>query len=207
LQIDDEMDVLLDPAGGPAACVPFAVGRRRDTHLPDAMGGPRMRLSRLTVANFRSCQDVQLDLAEDLTVLVGENASGKSAIIDALRLATTPAIEGSGLAFTAEFDPTQLAEDTAEVKISAVYDDLTVGKQAIYLAELVDFDDTLTYNVTYSRDIDLPYWRSAKHSVGSLGVEDPEPINRRRSAHVYLRRCVMPYGNLTQVAANGSLKC
>ena len=145
-----------------------------------------MRLSRLTVANFRSCQDVQLDLAEDLTVLVGENASGKSAIIDALRLATTPAIEGSGLAFTAEFDPTQLAENTAEVKISAVYDDLTVGEQAIYLAELVDSDDTLTYNVTYSRDIDLPYWRSAKHSVGSLGVEDPEPINRRRIAHVYL---------------------
>lgn len=54
------------------------------------------------------------------------------------------------------------------------------------MAELVDGDDTLTYGTSYSRDPDLPYWRSARHSVGRLGVDDPEPINRKRIAHVYL---------------------
>ena len=115
-----------------------------------------MRLSRLSLANFRSCEDVQVDFAEDLTVVVGENASGKGAVIDAVRLATTPAIEGSGIAFSPEFDPTQGADETAEVKISATYDELTTAEQAIYLAELVDVDDRLRYNVVLPRSIDLP---------------------------------------------------
>lgn len=145
-----------------------------------------MKLASLALANFRSCGNVEIDFSEDLTVIVGENASGKSAIVDAIRLATTPAIEGSGIGFSPEFDPTQGTDDAAEVKLSSVYDDLTTAEQAVYLAELVDADDRLTYNVTYSRDIDLPYWRSAKYSVGQEGVDDPEPINRKRIAHVYL---------------------
>lgn len=145
-----------------------------------------MRFSRLRLENFRSCDSVAVDFSEDLTVIVGENASGKSAVIDAVRLATTPAIEGSGLSFSPEFDPTQGSDEAAEVKISAVYDELTKAEQAVYLAELVDDDDKLTYTTTYSRDVDLPYWRSAKYSVGQQGVDDPEPINRKRIAHVYL---------------------
>lgn len=56
------------------------------------------------------------------------------------------------------------------MKISAVYDELTKAEQAVYLAELVDDDDKLTYTTTYSRDVDLPYWRSAKYSVGQQGL-------------------------------------
>ncbi|WP_324738701.1 AAA family ATPase [Mycobacterium sp. 5-140-3-2] len=145
-----------------------------------------MRLSRLSLSNFRSCEDVEVCFAEDLTVLVGENASGKSAVIDAIRLATTAAIEGPGVSFSAETDPTRGTDNTAEVKIAASYDELTSAEKAIYLAELVDSDDVLTYNVTYSRDVDLPLWRSARYSTGRLGVEDPEPVNRKRVAHVYL---------------------
>lgn len=58
-----------------------------------------MRFSRLRLENFRSCDSVAVDFSEDLTVIVGENASGKSAVIDAVRLATTPAIEGAVSAF------------------------------------------------------------------------------------------------------------
>ncbi|MGH4000806.1 MAG: AAA family ATPase, partial [Pseudonocardiaceae bacterium] len=45
-----------------------------------------MHLNRLKLRNFRSCEDTTLDLDPLVTVLVGENASGKSAIIDAMRL-------------------------------------------------------------------------------------------------------------------------
>src|SRR5271170_1430068 len=56
-------------------------------------GGSRtiVRLSRLSLSNFRSCEGAEVCFAEDLTVLVGENASGKSAVIDAIRLVTTAA--------------------------------------------------------------------------------------------------------------------
>lgn len=153
--------------------------------LPGA-SGEILKLSCLALSNFRSCENSEVRFDEDLTVLVGENASGKSAVIDSIRLATTAATEGSGASFAAETDPTRGTTDAAEVRITTSYNELTTAERAIYLAQLVDPDDVLTYNVTYSRDIDLPYWRAARYTVGQNGVEDPEPINRKRIAHVYL---------------------
>ena len=51
-----------------------------------------MKLSRLKLINFRSCVDTEVVFEDDLTVLVGENGSGKSNIIDALRLGTVSAL-------------------------------------------------------------------------------------------------------------------
>jgi putative ATP-dependent endonuclease of the OLD family len=53
-----------------------------------------MRLARLTLTNFGSCEDAEVVFAEDLTVIVGENAAGKSAVIDALRLLLPNVIPG-----------------------------------------------------------------------------------------------------------------
>lgn len=140
----------------------------------------------MSLSNFRSCKSVEVALAEDLTVLVGENASGKSAIIDAIRLATTSAIEGKGLGFSPEYDPTQESDEESGVEISTVYGDLTPEEEAVYLAELVDTDNLLRYNVAFSKNPDLPYWKSASHTVGKIHADDPEPINRKRISHVYL---------------------
>ncbi len=49
-----------------------------------------MQLESLKLQRFRSCSDVTINLQPDLTVLVGENNSGKSNIIDAIRLLTLP---------------------------------------------------------------------------------------------------------------------
>ena len=49
-----------------------------------------MYLSRLGIKNFRSCYEVEVELQPNITLLVGENNSGKSNVIEALRLATTP---------------------------------------------------------------------------------------------------------------------
>lgn len=44
-----------------------------------------MRITKIRVENFRGLKDLELDLAET-TVLIGENNSGKTSVLDALRL-------------------------------------------------------------------------------------------------------------------------
>ncbi|MGH3264344.1 MAG: AAA family ATPase [Trebonia sp.] len=47
-----------------------------------------MYLRSLKLSNFRSCYDTTVTFQPTLTLLVGENNSGKSNVIEALRLAT-----------------------------------------------------------------------------------------------------------------------
>jgi putative ATP-dependent endonuclease of OLD family len=49
-----------------------------------------MYLEKLGLNNFRSFEQAEIPLCEDLTILVGENNGGKSNAIDAIRLLTTP---------------------------------------------------------------------------------------------------------------------
>ena len=49
-----------------------------------------MQLKSLKLERFRSCTNTTINLRPDLTVLIGENNSGKSNIIDAIRLLTLP---------------------------------------------------------------------------------------------------------------------
>ena len=145
-----------------------------------------MRLSKLTLRNFRSCVFTELDLAEDLTVLVGENASGKSAIIDALRISTTSALEQKSFSYSATHDPSHGSAHDAAVEIASTYSELTEGQKAVFLTQLVDDDDHLRYTTRLARNEDLPYWKLVSHVVGQLGLEDAEPVNRKRIAHIYL---------------------
>ena len=52
--------------------------------------GRGMYLRELSVLNFRSCYDTIVRFRDDVTVLVGENNSGKSNVVDAIRLALSP---------------------------------------------------------------------------------------------------------------------
>ena len=52
--------------------------------------GKAMYLEKLGLNNFRSFEQAEIPLCEDLTILVGENNGGKSNAIDAIRLLTTP---------------------------------------------------------------------------------------------------------------------
>src|SRR5207253_3202132 len=59
-------------------------------HAADAQAVPlfesdTMKLRKLLIENFRGFRRLELDLA-DTTVLIGENNSGKTAVLDALRL-------------------------------------------------------------------------------------------------------------------------
>lgn len=145
-----------------------------------------MRLKQLTIENFRSCLLTSVELSDDLTILVGENASGKTAIIDAIRLGTQSALEGRGISFTPERDLTHSAVDGACSRIGLRYEDLTPGQLASFLTQVVDEDESLSYTYTFNTSTDVPYWKRVSHTVGSIEVEDAEPANSMRLAHVYL---------------------
>ena len=145
-----------------------------------------MQLAYLKLNKFRSCKETEVALAPDLTVLVGENASGKSAVIDALRLSTYPASGRS----TAWFDPVRDLSRAAQVgdpvEVSVRYERLNDAEKAVYLAELLDTHDDLVYTATFATAPDVPRRSILTWSVGDCRAEDPEPELRRRISHVYL---------------------
>lgn len=49
-----------------------------------------MHLRRLQLTNFRSCRSTEIHLDKTLTILAGENNAGKTNVIDALRLVSSP---------------------------------------------------------------------------------------------------------------------
>lgn len=145
-----------------------------------------MQLANLTVKNFRSCRETRITFAPDLTVLVGENASGKSAIIDALRLSTFPASGRQTAWFAVEKDLNHLSVAGDPVTLTARYGNLSETENAVYLAELVDSHDDLIYTASFATSPGTPRRNLLSWSVGESLAEDPEPALRRRISHVYL---------------------
>ena len=74
-----------------------------------------MRITQLRIKNFRSIKELVFDLGES-TVFIGPNNSGKTAILDALRIALTRRWGQRGTGFT-EYD-VHLATENADPKQS-----------------------------------------------------------------------------------------
>ena len=74
-----------------------------------------MRVTRIEIRNFRSIRHLAVDLSET-TVFVGPNNAGKTAILDALRIALTRRWGQRGTGFT-EYD-VHLADDASDPKKS-----------------------------------------------------------------------------------------
>lgn len=51
-----------------------------------------MRLKKVTLKNFRCFENLELDLHPRLTVIVGKNGGGKTAILDGLALGLSPVL-------------------------------------------------------------------------------------------------------------------
>ena len=75
-----------------------------------------MRVTRIEIENFRSIRYLVVDLGET-TVFVGPNNAGKTAILDALRIALTRRWGQRGTGFS-EYD-IHLADDAADPKTSS----------------------------------------------------------------------------------------
>jgi putative ATP-dependent endonuclease of OLD family len=122
----------------------------------------------------------------DLTVLVGENASGKSALIDALRLTTFSENEDRPVSFIPERDHSFHVDSSDTTSIDLAYTNLTLGQKAAYLAQLVDKDQVLRYNTDFSNDPDVLNWKRTSHTLGKARVADSDSDIRHRISHIYL---------------------
>ncbi len=98
-----------------------------------------MRLLNLHIRNFRKIEDLSVTFPRGLTVIVGENNAGKTAIIDALRLM---------LFSSRDFEALRLNEDdfrsgaeNAPIEIYCTFCDLNDADEVRFLECLVDIGD------------------------------------------------------------------
>jgi putative ATP-dependent endonuclease of OLD family len=145
-----------------------------------------MHLAQLLLKHFRSCRDTSVKFTPDLTVVVGENAAGKSAIVDALRLVAFPASGRQTAWFVGERDLSHGSPVGTPVDLSACYSGLSEIEKSIYLAQLVDSHEDLLYTATFATRADVPKRSVLTWGVGDARAEDPEPGLRRRISYVYM---------------------
>lgn len=145
-----------------------------------------MRLDTLTIRNFRSCYETKVQIAPNLTLLVGENDAGKSNIIDALRAALPPASGRGSFWFERDRDLSYALPDGAQIEISRTYAELTPGEDALFTPALVDTHRRLVHTLRYDTAPERPRRQRLSHSVGDIRVSDPESELRERIVHVYL---------------------
>jgi putative ATP-dependent endonuclease of OLD family len=117
-----------------------------------------MHINRLQLTNFRGIASATITLHEGLNVLIGENKTYKTAIIDALRLCLGYSVERRDLYLQAEdfyIAPQGHQADTIEVHLT--FANPSTEQQAIFIEMLTIADDgtpTLQLHVRFSRQGD-----------------------------------------------------
>lgn len=101
-----------------------------------------MHLSRLVIQNFRSIKDLTIDFQKDLNVFVGKNNTGKSSIIDAIRLALSTFMNNPNPIRISEDDfykdinqPERSESFTIKMEFAGLSE-----SQRVKFFEIVDFD-------------------------------------------------------------------
>ena len=90
-----------------------------------------MYLQELRISNFRGFSDPQtIEFSKGINVLVGENDSGKSAIIDAIRIVMGTTDQG-----WYRIEPTDFNAERKDVEIAITlkFSDLSKAEQASFL--------------------------------------------------------------------------
>ncbi|MBL7488393.1 AAA family ATPase [Frankia sp. AgW1.1] len=143
-----------------------------------------MYLESLTLRNFRSCLDTTVTFQQSLTLIVGENNSGKSNIIEGLRLATPPLSGRVTRYFEADGDPSFGSRD--DVELTTCLAGLSDAQEGLYHAVVDHANGRLTYTSRYRAQEGLPQRDRRVQLVGKSPSSDPEPHLRDRINHVYL---------------------
>ena len=95
-----------------------------------------MRLRELKIKNFRKLNDLTVSFPKGLCVVVGENNTGKTAIIDALRLLLIPGRDLDAVRITE--DDFRSGSNGAPIEISCTFCDATEAEEAHFQECLVD---------------------------------------------------------------------
>jgi putative ATP-dependent endonuclease of the OLD family len=97
-----------------------------------------MWLRELQIRNFRKIEELTVEFPRGLTVLVGENNSGKTTIIDALRLMLFSSRDFDSLRLTE--DDFRSGTDYAPIEMSCRFTDLSEEDEVHFQECLVDLD-------------------------------------------------------------------
>jgi recombinational DNA repair ATPase RecF len=60
-----------------------------------------MKITKVEIENFRCFERLAVSLEEDITAIIGVNAAGKTALLDAIALAISPLLDGTDLRISA----------------------------------------------------------------------------------------------------------
>ncbi|WP_405861079.1 AAA family ATPase [Streptomyces sp. NBC_01515] len=152
--------------------------------MSDENNEPGMYLRSLRLKNFRSCYETEVEFQPGITLLVGENNSGKSNVIEALRLATAPLNRRA----TRYFDESDLShgQEGQEAELHASYDGLTKTQRAHYITALDVATNQAIYSAKYAIDSKRRHNVRSTFTAGPVGGTDAEPEKREQIAHVYL---------------------
>ena len=143
-----------------------------------------MYLHKLSIRNFRSCYDTNIELQPTITLLVGENNAGKSNVIEALRLVTSPSNGRQTRYF--EASDRSVGREEAGIAIAAKYSGLTELQQAQYITALDLGTKRVRYCAKFNVNKDKPRRSRPTYHAGNADASDVEPDKREQIRHVYL---------------------
>jgi len=144
-----------------------------------------MNLRRIHLENFRSCELMDLDLDPDLTVLAGENNSGKTTVLDAIRLLTAPLDDRRDLWARPE-DITR-GEGAKSFVLSGEFENLTSIQRGLNIAALADpTGDVVRYGLSYTPPKENERRGRVTYWAGVENGGEPEPEARDLIRHVHL---------------------
>lgn len=143
-----------------------------------------MHLQRLVLNDFRSFADAEIHFAQDMTVLTGANNSGKSSVLDALRLVLTAADYRQRL----YPKPEDLRNGCSSLTIKISFDELTEDQQGLLITAVGDLEEGMArfgFRWTPPEDKDSRFAQPKRWAGPREGAE-PEPGARQWIRHVYL---------------------
>lgn len=146
-----------------------------------------MYIQKLTLENFRSFKNSEILFKDDLTVLVGENNSGKSNIIEAIRLLVSPLNQRRDR--YCEDEDIRFGSDKNEFKISALIDNLSNVQKGLYITSQLESDsDKIQIGLTYEgSDFAKSILRGRTNFwSGGQATTNPEHESSDYIRHVYL---------------------
>lgn len=142
-----------------------------------------MYLECLKLRNFRSCDDTAIWFREDLTILAGENNSGKTNVLDALRLLTSVS-DGRRTRFPERED---VRLGTSGFELEGVFAELDPSERGLFFSALRDHASTeAIFGLSWEPPQGNERRRPSRTWVGPRKSGEVEPEVRELIRHVHL---------------------
>lgn len=122
-----------------------------------------MHVSKLHIDGFRGLRGFEAEFKPGLNVVIGPNNAGKTALIDALRLALTPVNRASQSYFRS--DDFSVGTDSATIRIEA--SELSAGERAMHLEALSLDGERVTFGKRFLRRAEEFRGYRSEYLVGS----------------------------------------